>query len=52
LARRIAPGYENRLPSLERHGVSGRMLQTKRFGYIVHQGESQIVAEPFYDTVS
>jgi len=32
---------------LQSHGVSVRMLKTDRVGYVVHEDEYQIVAEPF-----
>ena len=32
---------------LESHGVSVRMLKSKRVGYVVYEDEHQIVAEPF-----
>src|SRR5215831_18146462 len=34
---------------LENHGAHVRMLKTKRVGYVVYEGEFQIVAEPFSD---
>jgi len=37
---------------LENHGVSVRMLKTRRVGYVVYEDEFQIVAEPFSDSVS
>ncbi len=32
---------------LQNHGVPVRMLKTERVGYVVHEDEYQIVAEPF-----
>src|SRR5215468_5606106 len=34
---------------LENHGVAVRMLKSDRVGYIVHEDEHQVVAEPFAD---
>ena len=35
---------------LEHHGISVRMLNANRVGYVVHEDEFQIVAEPFADS--
>lgn len=35
---------------LEHHGVSVRMLNASRVGYVVYEDEYQVVAEPFADT--
>ena len=35
---------------LEQHGLSTKMLQTSRPGYIVYEDEHQIAAVPFKDT--
>ena len=36
-----------RVAILQSHGVSVKALKTDRAGYIVHEDECQIVAEPF-----
>jgi hypothetical protein len=35
---------------LERHGYSISLLRAERVGYIVHEDEFQVIAEPFSDT--
>lgn len=37
---------------LTKYGVEVEMLKTNRPGYIVYESESQIVAEPYKDTVT
>jgi hypothetical protein len=37
---------------LEKYGIKVTMLKSKRPGYIVYESETQVVAEPYNDTIT